>query len=57
MSRAAKVGAHIVRLSAKQDVDPFAVVGLLAIHALCDVDFPKLRFWTRVSDALRATVH
>ena len=54
MTNVARASAHISRLSAKQGVDPIAVVGLLAIHALCDVDFAKLRFWKHVSQNLAA---
>jgi hypothetical protein len=57
MSTTAQVSAHIIKLSAKQDVDPFAVVGLLAVHALVAVDLPKLKFWTHVSATMRATPH
>ena len=45
MKQATEAGAHIVRLSAKHEVDPYVVVALLAIHALCDLDFQKLSFW------------
>lgn len=52
MANVIQISAHNSRLSAKQGVDPIAVVGLLAIHALADVDFPKLRFWRHVSENL-----
>jgi hypothetical protein len=52
MANVQTISAHISRLSAKQGVDPIAVVGLLAIHALADVDFAKLRFWRNVSESM-----
>ena len=52
MSTAAQASKHIVRLNAKHGVDPFDIVGLLAIHALVEVDFPKLRLWKDVSGAM-----
>jgi hypothetical protein len=52
MATIIQISAHIARLSAKQGVDPIAVVGLLAINALADVDFAKLRFWRHVSENL-----
>lgn len=48
----ASVCAHIVRLSARHSVEPLAVVGLLAVHALVDVDFPRLRVWSDVASRL-----
>jgi hypothetical protein len=54
MAKAIEVGNYIVRLSAKHEIDPFAVVGILAIHALADVDFKGVRFWNQVCDGIRA---
>lgn len=53
MSVVTIASARIVKLSARHDVDPFGVVGLLALHALSEVDFAKLRFWKTVSAALQ----
>jgi len=52
MSKVSIAGSHIVQLSARHDVDPFGVLGLLALHALCESDFKKLRFWKDVSGSL-----
>jgi len=46
--------ATVTRLSAKHDVDPVAVVGLLAVHALVAVDFARLRLRRNVVEKLRA---
>lgn len=54
MKATAGASAYIAELSAKHDVDPLAVVGLLAVHALVDVDFPKLRLWKEVAEVMRA---
>jgi hypothetical protein len=45
--------AHVTRLSAKHEVDALAVVGLLAVHALVDVNFAQLRVWKNVAGELR----
>ena len=46
----------IERLSARHGVDAMAVVGLLAVHALCDVNFTELRVWRNVAEKMRAAV-
>ncbi len=43
------VCAHIIRLSTRHEVEPLAVVGLLAVHALVDTDFRQLRIWMNVA--------
>jgi hypothetical protein len=48
------VSARIRRLSAKHQVEPLAVVALLAVHALVDVDFAQLRVWRHVAESMRA---
>ena len=53
------IGSIIVlieRLSARHGVDAMAVVGLLAVHALCEVNFPELRVWRTVAEKMRAAV-
>lgn len=55
MADAVRIREHITRLSAKKGYDPLAVVGLLAIHALADVDFARLRFWRTVSETMAQT--
>ncbi len=45
--------AHIIRLSSRHDVEPMAVVGLLAVHALVDINFAELRVWNNVADEMR----
>lgn len=47
------VCAHIIRLSSRHNVEPLAVVGLLAVHALVDTNFAELRIWTNVADVMR----
>jgi hypothetical protein len=54
MSTAAQASEHIIRLSARHGVEPLGVVGLLAIVALVEVDFPKLRFWKDVAGMMAA---
>lgn len=49
----AGVSAHINRLSARHGVEPLAVVGLLAVHALVDVNFAQLRVWTNIASHMR----
>jgi hypothetical protein len=44
------VCAHIIRLSTRHGVEPLAVVGLLAVHALVAVNFRQLRVWQNVAD-------
>ncbi len=43
----------IERLSIRHGVDAMAVVGLLAVHALCEVNFSELRVWRTVADKMR----
>ena len=45
----AGICAHIIRLSKRHGVEPLAVVGLLAVHALVDVNFAELRVWKSVA--------
>lgn len=45
----AGVCSHITRLSMRHGVEPLAVVGLLAVHALCDNNFNQLRFWSSIA--------
>ena len=52
MANVREAGERIVRLSSKHNVDPFVVLGLLAVHALADADFSKLEFWKDVSESL-----
>jgi hypothetical protein len=52
----ASVSQHIVRLSSRHDVEPLAVVGLLAVHALVEVDFSKLQVWKAVAAHLHQTI-
>ncbi len=54
MANVIQISEHITRLSAKKGYDPLAVVGLLTVHALADVDFTTLRFWRNVSERLAA---
>lgn len=49
------VCAHIIRLSARHEVEPLAVVGLLAVHALVDVNFKQLRVWKDVASHMHQT--
>ena len=42
----------VLRLGAKHEVDPLAVVGLLAVHALVAVDFARLHVWRLVAEKL-----
>lgn len=51
--RTDEVCTRIIKASAKHDVDPLAVVGLLALHALVETDFPLLRVWIVVVNQLR----
>jgi hypothetical protein len=51
--RTDEVCIRILKASARHDVDPLAVVGLLALHALADTDFPLLRVWVTVVNQLR----
>ena len=48
------ISATVTRLSARHDVDPIAVVGLLAVHALVAVDFARLRLWRNVAEHMSA---
>ena len=48
-----KVCERILRLSKINGVEPLPVVGLLALHALADMDFTLLRVWVRTADAIR----
>ncbi len=53
------IGSIIVlieRLSARHGVDAMAVVGLLAVHSLCEVNFSELRVWRNVADKMRAAM-
>ena len=53
------IGSIIVlieRLSARHGVDVMAVVGLLAVHSLCDVNFSELRVWRNVAEKMRAAM-
>jgi hypothetical protein len=54
MSTAAQASAHIIRLSARHGVEPLGVVGLLAVFALVEVDFARLRFWKDVAGEMVA---
>ena len=54
MSTTAQVSAHIIRLSQRHDVEPLGVVGLLALHALVEVDFTRLRYWKEVAGEMAA---
>jgi len=47
------VCAHIIRLSFRHEVEPLAVVGLLAVHSLVAVDFAQLRVWKSVAARMR----
>lgn len=47
---------HIIRLSTRHGVEPLAVVGLLAVHALIDTNFKQLRIWANVAAELRAAL-
>lgn len=49
MADVASVCSHITRLSERHGVEPLAVVGLLAVHALCDNNFSQLRFWSNIA--------
>jgi len=51
--RTDEVCTRILKASAKHDVDPLAVVGLLALHALVETDFRLLRVWIVVVNKLR----
>jgi len=46
----------IERLSARHGVDAMAVVALLAVHSLCEVNFSELRIWRTVADNMRAAI-
>jgi hypothetical protein len=48
--------ARIQRLSIKHDVDALSVVGLLAVHALCEVNFAQLRVWRNVAENMRGAM-
>lgn len=48
----ATICEHIIRLSASHSVEPLAVVGLLAVHALVDMDFAKLKVWKTVASRM-----
>lgn len=48
MSTVRIASVKIVKLSVRHGVDPLAVTGLLALHALAEVDFAKLSLWRRV---------
>lgn len=53
------IGSIIVlieRLSARHGVDAMAVVGLLAVHSLCEVNFPELRVWRNVAEKMRVAI-
>lgn len=49
MIDAVGVCAHILRLSTRHGVEPLAVVGLLAVHALVEANFAQLRVWRNVA--------
>lgn len=51
---ALQASSHIIRLSTRHGVEPLGVVGLLAITALVEVDFVKLRFWKQVAGEIVA---
>ncbi len=51
--RTDEVCTRILKASAKHNVDPLAVVGLLALHALVETDFRLLRVWITVVNQLR----
>ena len=51
--RTDEVCTRILNASVRHDVDPLAVVGLLALHALVDTDFRLLRVWIVVVNQLR----
>ncbi|MBX7200010.1 MAG: hypothetical protein K1X51_11645 [Rhodospirillaceae bacterium] len=51
---AIQASSHIIRLSNHHGVEPLGVVGLLAVTALVEVDFVKLRFWKQVADEIAA---
>ena len=55
MANVVLISEHITRLSAKNGYDPLAVVGLLAMRALAEVDFTTLRFWRTVSENMVQT--
>lgn len=42
----------ILQLCHRHDIDPFSIVGLLALSALDRVDFENLRFWKLVAERL-----
>lgn len=42
----------ILQLCHRHDIDPFSIVGLLALSALDRVDFENLRFWKNVAERL-----
>lgn len=50
-----QVSDHIIRMSSRHGVEPLGVVGLLAVTALAEVDFVKLRFWKLVAREIVAT--
>lgn len=51
-----QANTHIIKLSNRHGVEPLGVVGLLAITALAEVDFVKLRFWKQVAGEIVAAV-
>lgn len=56
ITNTATISAYINRLSAAHRVEPLAVVGLLAVHALVELDFPKLGVWKDVAAAMHGAV-
>ncbi|MCC6914142.1 MAG: hypothetical protein IT566_10605 [Rhodospirillaceae bacterium] len=56
MIDAAGACAHIVRLSTRHGVEPLAVVGLLAVHALVEANFDQLRVWRNIAAEMRETL-
>jgi hypothetical protein len=53
MPEVSATSAQIVELCSKSDFDPYAVLGLLSLHALADGDMARLGFLNMVTDKLR----
>jgi len=54
MPRATAVGIEVADLCLQNGFDPFAIIGLLSLHALAAGDIEGLQFWRIVSDRLRS---
>jgi len=54
MSEVKSASVSILELCGKHDIDPFAIVGLLALGALDRLDLAAITFWKKVSENLMA---